>query len=70
MTDWANPASARWRAVTFDGDIGEAGADEQLPPPRCLVFDEDLRTRAVGLLATERMLRRAIDERRNPNSRS
>ena len=31
---------------------------------RAEVFDEDLRTRAVGRLATERMLRRAIDEDR------
>ena len=31
---------------------------------RAEVFDEDLRTRAVGRLGTERMLRRAIDEKR------
>jgi diguanylate cyclase (GGDEF)-like protein/PAS domain S-box-containing protein len=31
---------------------------------RAEVFDEDLRTTAVGRLGTERMLRRAIDERR------
>jgi diguanylate cyclase (GGDEF)-like protein/PAS domain S-box-containing protein len=31
---------------------------------RAEVFDEDLRTRAVGRLGTERMLRRAIDEDR------
>jgi diguanylate cyclase (GGDEF)-like protein/PAS domain S-box-containing protein len=31
---------------------------------RADVFDEDLRTRAVGRLGTERMLRRAIDEHR------
>ena len=31
---------------------------------RAEVFDEDLRTRAVGRLGTERMLRRAIEERR------
>jgi diguanylate cyclase (GGDEF)-like protein/PAS domain S-box-containing protein len=31
---------------------------------RADVFDEDLRTRAVGRLGTERMLRRAIDEER------
>ena len=31
---------------------------------RAEVFDEDLRTRAVGRLGTERMLRRAIDENR------
>ena len=31
---------------------------------RAEVFDEDLRTRAVGRLGTERMLRRAIDESR------
>ena len=31
---------------------------------RAEVFDEDLRTRAVGRLGTERMLRRAIDEGR------
>jgi diguanylate cyclase (GGDEF)-like protein/PAS domain S-box-containing protein len=31
---------------------------------RAEVFDEDLRTKAVGRLGTERMLRRAIDERR------
>jgi diguanylate cyclase (GGDEF)-like protein/PAS domain S-box-containing protein len=31
---------------------------------RTEVFDEDLRTRAVGRLGTERMLRRAIDEHR------
>jgi diguanylate cyclase (GGDEF)-like protein/PAS domain S-box-containing protein len=31
---------------------------------RADVFDEDLRTRAVGRLGTERMLRRAIDESR------
>ncbi len=31
---------------------------------RAEVFDEDLRTRAVGRLATERMLRRALDEQR------
>jgi diguanylate cyclase (GGDEF)-like protein/PAS domain S-box-containing protein len=31
---------------------------------RAAVFDEDLRTRAVGRLGTERMLRRAIDEER------
>ena len=31
---------------------------------RADVFDEDLRTRAIGQLATERMLRRAIDEDR------
>jgi diguanylate cyclase (GGDEF)-like protein/PAS domain S-box-containing protein len=31
---------------------------------RAEVFDEDLRTSAVGRLGTERMLRRAIDERR------
>jgi len=31
---------------------------------RAEIFDEDLRTKAVGRLGTERMLRRAIDERR------
>jgi predicted signal transduction protein with EAL and GGDEF domain len=31
---------------------------------RAEMFDEDLRTKAVGRLGTERMLRRAIDERR------
>ncbi len=31
---------------------------------RAEVFDEDLRTKAVGRLATERMLRRALDEQR------
>jgi len=31
---------------------------------RAEVFDEELRTRAVGRLATERMLRRALDEQR------
>ena len=31
---------------------------------RAEMFDEDLRTRAVGRLATERMLRRAVDEDR------
>jgi diguanylate cyclase (GGDEF)-like protein/PAS domain S-box-containing protein len=31
---------------------------------RTEMFDEDLRTRAIGRLGTERMLRRAIDERR------
>src|SRR5207244_8420521 len=31
---------------------------------RAEMFDEDLRTKAVGRLGTERMLRRAIDEKR------
>src|SRR5439155_12198553 len=31
---------------------------------RAEMFDEDLRTKAVGRLGTERMLRRAIDEQR------